>query len=86
VAVLCLQSLEVDSVTCLKNTHPSATDRIHKNTSSYKCGNEEVIAAICTVVLQYLFHDTDISANIDGSAFSGILDDLLVDISRSKTT
>lgn len=86
VAVLCLQSLEVGSVTCLRNTHPAAYDRIFKNTSSYKCGNEEVIDAMCIVVLQYLFHDTGVSANIDGSTFSEILGDLLYDISRSKSS
>ena len=86
VAVLCLQSLEVGSVTCLRNTHPAAYDRIFENTLSYKCGNEEVVEAICTVVLQYLFHDTGISANINGATFSEILGDLLYDISRSKSS
>lgn len=84
VAVLCLQSLEVGSVACLRNTHPAAYDRIFKNISSYKCGNEELIEAICTVVLQYLFHDTGVSANINGTTFSEILGDLLYDISRTK--
>lgn len=84
VAVLCLQSLEIGSVTCLRNTHPSAHDRIYWNTSTYKCGNEEVIEAICSVVLQYLFHDSGITANIDGNTFSEILGDLLYDISRAK--
>lgn len=85
VAVLCLQSIEVGSVTCLRNTHPAAYDRIFKNTSCYKCGNEEVIEAICTVVLQYLFYDTGVAANINGSTFSEILGDLLYDISRAKS-
>ena len=85
VAVLCLQSLEVGSVTCLRNTHPAAHDRIFKNTSSYRCGNEEVIEAICTVVLQYLFHDAGITANIDGNTFSEILGDLLYDIFCAKS-
>lgn len=86
VAVLCLQSLEVGSVTCLRNTHPAAHDRIFKNISSYKCGNEEVIEAICTIVLQYLFHNTGVAANINGSTFSEILGDLLYDISRAKSS
>lgn len=85
VAVLCLQSLEVVSVACLRNTHPAAYDRIFKNTSSYKCGNEELIEAISTVVLQYLFHDTGVSANINGTTFSEILGDMLYDISRVKS-
>lgn len=82
VAVLCLQSLEVGFVTCLRNTHPAAYDRIFISTSSYKCGNEEVIEAICTVVLQFLFRDTGLSTNINGARFSEILGDLLYDISR----
>jgi hypothetical protein len=85
VAVLCLQSLEVDTSSCLRNTHPAAHDRIFKNTAIYQCGNDEVIEAMCTVVLQYLFHDTGISANIDGATFSEILGDLLYDISRAKS-
>lgn len=86
VAVLCLQSLEVDAVPCLSNTHPSAHDRIFENTAKYRVGNEEVIEAICTVILQYLFHESGITANINGSTFSEILGDLLYDISRSKSS
>lgn len=85
VAVLCLQSLEIESNTCLRNTHPAAFDRIDKNTSSYVCGNEEVIEATCTVVLQYLFHDTAVKANVDGNTFSEILGDLLYDIKRAQS-
>lgn len=84
VAVLCLQSLEVGSTSCLRNTHPAAYDRIFKNTAAYQVGNEEAVEAMCTVVLQYLFHDTGVSANVDGSTFSEILGDLLYDISRTK--
>jgi hypothetical protein len=86
VAVLCLQSLEVDTTSCLRNTHPAAHDRIFKNTAIYQCGNDEVIEAMCTVVLQYLFHDVGIAANIDGATFSEILGDLLFDISRAKSS
>jgi hypothetical protein len=86
IAVLCIQSLEVDSVTCLRNTHPAAYDRIFKNTSSYKCVNEEAIDAICVVVLQYIFHDAGIVANVHGALFSEILGDLLYDISREKSS
>lgn len=82
VAVLCLQSLEVDTVPCLRNTHPAAHDRIFKNTAIYQVGNDEVIEAICTVVLQYLFYSTGIVANVDGASFLEILGDLLLDISR----
>jgi hypothetical protein len=85
VAVLCLQSLEVGTVSCLRNTHPAAHDRIFKNTAIYQVGNDEVIEAMCTVVLQYLFHDSGISANVDGATFSEILGDLLFDISRAKS-
>ncbi|MEE4130101.1 phage exclusion protein Lit family protein [Pseudomonas viridiflava] len=84
VAVLCLQSLEVGSGSCLRNTHPAAHDRIFKNTATYQVGNDEVIDAICSVVLQYLFHDTGITANVDGATFSDILGDLLYDISLTK--
>lgn len=86
VAVLCLQSLEVDTVSCLRNTHPAAHDRIFNNTSIYKVGNDEVLEAMCTVVLQYLFHDTGVSANIDGESFSEIFGDMLYDISRAKSS
>lgn len=86
VSVLCLQSLEVGSVTCLRNTHPAAHDRIFKNISSYTCGNEEVIEATCCVVLQFLFHEEGVAANINGATFSEILGDLLHDISRAKSS
>ena len=84
VAVLCLQSLEIGGDSCLRNTHPAAHDRIFNNIASYQVGNDEVIDAICMVVLQYLFHETGITANIEGSTFSVILGDLLYDISRAK--
>lgn len=83
VAVLCLQSLEVKLV-CLSNTHPGAHERIFANTSQHVCGDDEVINATCTVVLQYLFHDNGITANVDGTTFSEILGDLLFDVARSK--
>lgn len=86
VAVLCLQSLEVGSLTCLRNTHPAAHDRIYENISSYKCGNEDVIEATCCVVLQFLFHEKGVAANINGAAFSEILGYLLFDISRAKSS
>lgn len=85
IAVLCLQSLEIDSAICLRNTHPAAYDRIFKNISTYKCGNEDLIEAICAVVIQFMFHGTGISANINGSSFSEILNDLLYDISRLES-
>lgn len=83
VAVLCLQSLEVESV-CLSNTHPGAHERIYANTSQYECGDDEVITATCAVVLQYLFQGTGISATVDGETFSEILGNLLFDVARSK--
>jgi hypothetical protein len=86
IAVLCLQSLEVDTVACLKSTHPAAHDRIFANTSYYQCGTEELLEATCTVVLQYLFHNKGVNANIDGSTFSEILGDLLYDISRNTSS
>lgn len=85
VAVLCLQSLEVDAVSCLRNTHPAAHDRIFENTAMYQVGNDQVVEALCTVVLQYLLHETGIAANVDGETFSDILGDLLYDISRAKS-
>lgn len=83
VAVLCLQSLEVSSG-CLSNTHPGAHDRIYANTSRHQCGDDEVIEATCTVILQYLFHDTSITAKVDGTTFSEILGDFLFDVARTK--
>lgn len=85
VAVLCLQSLEVTSTSCLRNTHPAAHDRIFANTSRHQCGNEEVVEAMCTVILQYLFHENGIAANVDGATFADIFGDLLYDIARSKS-
>lgn len=85
VAVLCLQSLEVGTASCLRNTHPAAHDRIFKNTVTYQVGSDQVVEAMCTVVLQYLFHETGIAANVDGETFSDILGDLLYDISRAKS-
>ena len=82
--LLCLQSLEVDTVSCLRNTHPAAHDRIFKNTSSHQVGNDQVVEAMCAVVLEYLFHEAGITANVDGETFSEILGDLLYDISREK--
>ena len=82
VAVLTIQSLEIESVGCLKNTHPKAHDRIFNNTDAYKYENDEAVEAFCTVVLQYLFNEKSIEANVDGSKFSEILSDLLFDFSR----
>jgi len=39
---------------------------------------------MCTVVLQCLFHETGVAANVDGATFADILGDLLYDIARSK--
>lgn len=86
VGVLCLQSLEVNTKSCLRNTHPNAHDRIFDCLSKYKVGTEEVVEAFSTVLLQYLFHNEGIKANIDGKSFSSILGDLLFDISRSKNS
>jgi len=83
IAVLCLQSLEVESA-CLRNTHPGAHQRIDENTARYKHDDHEVIEATCAVVLQYLFHETGPTANVDGATFSEILADLLFDVARSK--
>jgi len=83
IAVLCLQSLEVAS-SCLSNTHPGAHERIYENTARYQCGDDEVVEGTCAVVLQYLFHDAGITANVDGNSFSEILGDLLFDVARSK--
>lgn len=86
VAVLCLQSLEVDTDSCLRNTHPAAHDRIFKSTSIYQVGDDEIVEATCTIVLQYLFNESGVSANVDGSTFSEIFGDLLFDISRAKSS
>lgn len=86
IAVLCLQSLEDKAVDCLKNTHPSAHERIFSNLSAYNCGNDELIEATCCVVLQFLFKDTDVTANVDAGTFSEILNDMLFDISRTKNS
>jgi len=83
IAVLCLQSLEVRSA-CLSNTHPGAHERIHANTARYQCGDDEVIESTCAIILQYLFHDTGITAKVDGATFSEILGELLLDVARSK--
>ncbi len=85
VAMLCLQSLEVDTASCLRNTHPAAHDRIFKNTAKYQIGSDQVVEAMCTVVLQCLFHGTEITANVDGESFSAILGDLLYVISRANS-
>lgn len=68
-AVLCIQSLEVENYFCLQNTHPAAYERIYSNISCYPVGNEELIEALCTVMLQYLFHGKNINVNLDGSPF-----------------
>lgn len=81
-AVLCIQSLEVENYFCLQNIHPAAYERIYSNISCYPVGNEELIEALCTVMLQYLFHGKNINVNLDGESFSSILGDLLCDISR----
>lgn len=84
VALLCLQSLEVNDHLCLRNTHPAAHDRIFSNLNNYQAINHEIVAAFSSVILQYLFHDTGISANLDGHSFAEILGDLLYVISRSR--
>ncbi|MDA3821683.1 MAG: phage exclusion protein Lit family protein [Bacteroidales bacterium] len=86
VGVLCLQSLEVNTNSCLRNTHPNAHDRIFDCLSEYKVGNEEVVEAFAIVVMQYLFHEKGIMANIDVDSFESILGELLFDVSRSKNS
>ncbi|MBU3563840.1 integrase [Polynucleobacter sp. Tro8-14-1] len=83
-AVLAIQSLEVDSTACLRNTHPDAHDRIFQNIELCGYAGDETIEAFCVVVLQYLFCQTTIKVNVDGNSFSEILSDLLFDISRAK--
>jgi hypothetical protein len=85
-AILCLQSLEVDSVSCLRNTHPDAHQRLFACTSSYKVGQEEIVEAFCTIILQYLFHEKGIKVNVNGKNFSEIFGDLLFEISRVKSS
>ncbi len=85
VAVLCLQSLEVGTKSCLRNTHPNAHDRVDYCLSKYIAGNEEIIEAFCTVILQYLFQSEGIQADINGETFSSIMGGLLLDMSRSKS-
>lgn len=85
VALLCLQSLEVNSNLCLRNTHPAAHDRIFNNLRDYLDCNNEVVPAFSSVILQYLFHETSITANVDANSFSEILGDLLYDITRNES-
>ncbi len=86
VGVLCLQSLEVSSKSCLRNTHPNAHDRIFDCLSKYEVGAEEVVEAFVTVVMQYLFNDKGIIADINGDSFTSILGDFLFDVSRNKSS
>jgi hypothetical protein len=86
VAVLCLQSLEVGTKSCLRNTHPNAHDRVDYCLSKYTVGNEEVIEAFCAVILQYLFQSEGFQADISGETFSSIMGGLLFDMSRSKNS
>lgn len=85
-AVLCIQSLEVNTKASSQNTHPAAYERIHYNTLRSPVGNDELIEALCTVTLQYLFNEKNINVNVDGESFSSILGDLLYDISRLTTS
>lgn len=82
--VLCLQSLEVKSKSCLRNTHPNAHDRIFDCLSKYTVGTEEIIEAFCTVILQYLFHAENIQADINNDSFCEVFHGFLLEISRSK--
>ena len=86
VGVLCLQSLEIENRSCLRNTHPNANDRINYCLSRHKVGDNEVIEAFCTVVLQFLFSSKNIKANVDGDSFEKIMIDILIDISRLKNS
>lgn len=84
VGISCLQSLEVNTNSCLRNTHPSAHNRIFDCLSKYKVGNEEAIEAFLVVILQFLFHNEGIQVDIEEKRFSTLLSDILVDISRMK--
>lgn len=86
VGVLCLQSLEVNAASCFRNTHPNAHHRIFSCLSKYKVRTEEIIEAFATVVMQYLFHDKGIMANIDGDSFESILREFLLDVARNKSS
>lgn len=84
VALLSLQSLEVNTGLCLRNTHPAAHERIFSNLDHCQGDNHEMVTAFSSVVLQYLFHDTGITANLNGNSFGEIFGDLLCDIKRFR--
>lgn len=85
VGVLCLQSLEVSKKSSPNNTYPETHDRIYSCLSRYQVGDDEIIEAFSSAVLQYLFHDDEkIAIDVNEDSFSTIWRNVLFDISRSK--
>lgn len=83
-AILCIQSTEIQNSACLANTHPDAHERIFACLSKVEADHSELVNAYASVVLQYLFHDQSVDADVDGDSFGVIMGDLLVSIARSK--
>lgn len=84
IALLTLQSLEIDLLPDHPRTHPSPYERIDYNLAEFRGTNQDVPFAFAAVVLQYLFAETSISAEVDGESFPDILDGMLVQIARRE--
>jgi len=86
IALLCLQSLEVGSIRSEHGSHPPAHTRLGYCLGCYEIGQQENIEAFVVVILQLLFHEEGITANIHGESFRAILGDFLFNIDRNGDT
>ena len=83
IALLCLQSLEVGSIRSDYGSHPPAHARLGYCLERYEIGQQEGIEAFVVVILQFLFHEQGLTANIYGESFGAIFGDFLFNIDRS---
>jgi hypothetical protein len=80
IALLHIQSLEDRSAF---SKHPDAHGRLCYCLDRYEIGQQEAIEAFTVVILQLLFHEQGLTADIDGESFKVILGDFILKISRS---
>lgn len=83
IALLCLQSLEVRSIRSEQGSHPPVHARLGYCLGRHDTGQQEGIEAFTVVILQFLFHEEGIAANIHGESFRAILSDFLFTIDRN---
>jgi Peptidase U49 len=83
IALLYIQSLDVSPSHGLSRLHPPAHERLIYCLNRDEFRQQEALEAFVLVILQLLFHEQGITADIHGTSFRTILRDFLFDIARN---